>query len=324
MRLVLALRDLRRRPWLGLIASLGVLALAFLLRYALGEKLQDVPFITLFPAILIAALIGGLWVGILVTLLSGVAAWYWFIPPVESFALPTEGMIVFALFILTSAIQLYVIRTLNLAVDQFTAERDRANAMFQELQHRVANNMQFVSTLLRLEAQAARADPEAAQKAMQNAQTRLDSMARIHRRLYDPEAARMPLSEYFKDLCGDILDATGMRNVVCVVEVPPVAFDLRYRVTLSLLLNEIITNSIKHAFAPRSRGTIAIKLDREGGDYALTVKDDGCGLPAGIDFSKSKSIGFRVMQSLAAQLGGKISCSGKEGTTTRVVFPAAA
>jgi K+-sensing histidine kinase KdpD len=115
MKLVTSLSRLRRqRPWLAFAISFAIFLFALLVRFVLGDTLQDVPFITLFPAILIAALVGGLQAGI-VTILSGVAAWYWLMPPEDSFALHWScGVITMVFFIITSAIELYVIRTFEL------------------------------------------------------------------------------------------------------------------------------------------------------------------------------------------------------------------
>jgi hypothetical protein len=85
-----------------------------------------VPFITLFPAILIAALVGGLRAGILVAVLSGLAGWYWFVAPLGSYWLPWHGFLIMTAFVITAAIQLYVIKTLNLAIDQLSQERDQS------------------------------------------------------------------------------------------------------------------------------------------------------------------------------------------------------
>jgi hypothetical protein len=123
MQIVNALRTLpRQHPWLALGIALAIFLFAFLLRFSMGEVMKDVPFITLFPAILLATLIGGLEVGLIVTALSGLVAWYWFVPTLNSFQLEwPSGMLFFAI---TGGIMLYGIRTLNLAVDQLSAERD--------------------------------------------------------------------------------------------------------------------------------------------------------------------------------------------------------
>ena len=89
--------------------------------------------------------------------------------------------------------------------------------------------------------------------------------------------------------------------------------------TLSLLLNEVVTNSVKHAFERGKRGTISVRLEQETKErFLLSVQDDGPGLAK----DSSKGLGFGIMQNLAAQLGGKISVSGQQGMTMRVVFPA--
>jgi two-component sensor histidine kinase len=303
--------------------ALGIFVIAFLLRFFLGDALQDVPFITLFPAILLAALVGGLWAGVTVAILSGIAAWYLFLPAADSFDLFwPRGAVNMLFFVVTAAIQLYVIRTLNLAVDELSTERDQSAVMFQELQHRVANNLQFISSLLKLQRHTAVSDPATSGRALEAAENRLELMARIHRRLYDPAAVRMPLTEYFQGLCTEILDATGAKNVVCVVQTPAVSFDLRRLMMLSLLMNEVITNSVKHAFTGRQQGTISIRLDQDGNQYSFTITDDGRGLAA--NDARAEGLGFRIMQNLAAQLGGQISFSGEKGMTARLVFPIAA
>jgi two-component sensor histidine kinase len=294
-----------------------------LVRLAFGDTLKIVPFITLFPAILIAALVGGMHAGILVAVLSGLTAWYWFVAPLGTFWLPwPDGYLVMMFFVITATIQLYVIRTLNLAVDQLSEERDRTATLFKELQHRVANNLQFVSSLLNWQRRTASSDPASSAKALDMAQNRLELMGRIHRRLYDPDAISMPLGHYFEGLCQEILEATGAKNIVCLVEVPPVTFDINRLMALSLLLNEAITNSVKHGFGGRERGTVSIRLDLETANrYALTVKDDGVGLA---DTTQLKGLGSNIMQGLAAQLRGEISFIAEGGMTTRVVFPASA
>jgi two-component sensor histidine kinase len=319
MRLVTTLKELRQRqPWIALGIALAIFLGAFLLRLAMGDVMKDVPFITLFPAIVLAALVGGLEVGLVIAALSGLAGWYFFLPPENSFQLEwPSGLLIMVFFTATAAIMLYVIRTLNLAVDQLTAERDQSAVLFQELQHRVANNLQFVSSLLRLQRQS---NTAADTKALDAAQSRLELMARIHRRLYDPQALRVPLSAYFEGLCSEILEATGAKNVGCVVEVPPVTFDLRRLMILSLLLNEIVTNSVKHAFVDRQRGTVSIRLEQDAANFALTIKDDGRGLPS--SHAAPKGLGFNIIESLAGQISGVIAISVEAGTTIRVVFPA--
>jgi len=322
-RIVERLRPLRQHPWFGFAAGLGVFAIAFMLRFWAGGLLDDVPFITLFPGILIAALLGGLQVGIVVAILSLIAAWFFFIPPQHSWAIGSPaGFLTLLLFCVTAGIQLFVIETLNRTVDRLSDERDRVAVLFRELQHRVANNMAFVASLLRLKRRTLDVTPQDADAVLDDADRRLETMARIHRRLYDPAIIDMPLSTYLEGFVKDILDASGANKIVCVVEVPPVKFDLTRLVTLSLLVNEVITNSLKHGFDGRETGIISIKLEREAHGYILAIKDNGRGLQPQADPGASATLGMTIIRSLAAQLGGEVNWLNGNGTTARLVFPA--
>ena len=160
-RIVGTFRPIRDNPWLGYPVGLLIFAAGFLIRYLPGGMLETVPFITLFPTILIVALICGVWVGLFVAVLSFLAGWYFFLPVFNSFVLtdPTSALAL-VLFWVTALIQLYVIEALNRAVERLSEERDRVDVLFRELQHRVANNMTFVASLLMLQRKAIEANPE--------------------------------------------------------------------------------------------------------------------------------------------------------------------
>ncbi len=321
MHLISKIRDLRKNYVLALVISMGIFAIAFALRFAFGDTLENVPFVTLFPAILVTALIGGLWVGVTMTLLSGIAAMFWFLPPYHSFAVTwPAGVVTMIFFFATSAIQLYVIDILNRAMDEAATARDRSTVMFQELQHRVANNMQFVASLLRLQERAIEANPSAGAELLGEIRKRFETMARIHRRLYDPAGFSVPLTQYFQELCVDVLDASGAKNVICVVNATHADLDPQRMLTLSLLVTEAITNSVKHAFKGDEQGTISIQFEQGAKDYSVTVQDNGPGLPQGFTIENSPSLGFKIMRGLATQLGGEVTFGGP-GMSTRLVFP---
>ena len=313
------------RPWLGLSIALLVFLIAVGLRYLFNQQLYNVPFITLFPAILISALVGGLRVGLLVAVLSAITAWLLFLPPSATTALHwPDGYLTWALFALTCFIQLSLVYLLHQAIDALTLARDRSAALFQELQHRVANNLQFVAAMLRMKRRVFELDPSAAERLFESAQSRLDSMARIHRELYSPQSLERPISDYLEKLGKDIIAVRGLKNVKCHVRAVNAAFDLERRVTLGLLVNEFITNSLKHAFTGREEGNIHIILEQNDADHlALTVKDDGHGLPDGFKFTDGRSLGLNIMNSLALQLGGELSrIEVQEGAAAHLVFPA--
>jgi len=158
-------------------------------------------------------------------------------------------------------------------------------------------------------------------QALELARSRLDLMARVHRRLHDPSAVDLPVARYLRQLCADLIKASGKPGIRLAVEAPPAAeFDLETLMSVSLIVAELVTNSLKHAFHCRSEGTIAIRLDENRLAYTLTVADDGCGLPASFGQNKSESLGQGILQSLASQLGGQISFECGQGTIARLVF----
>ena len=308
MRLSDAILRLRTRPLFAFAFALSIFLAAVFVRYSFGNELYTVPFITLFPAILISALVGGLWVGVIVAVLSAVAAWLWFLPPSATTALRwPDGYLTWALFALTCLIQLYVIHTLNQTVDKLSRARDRSAALFQELQHRVANNLQFVAAMLRMKRRVLELDPSAGERLFESAQIRLDTMARIHRRLYSPKSLELPIGDFLRALCSDIVTARGVPDVRCEIEAANVRLDFQRLVALGLLISELVTNSAKHAFPEGQSGIISITLKQQSRKrLVLTVKDNGRGLPAGLDLANGESLGIRIMNGLAAQLGGEL------------------
>jgi len=321
MGLIRTSRQLRQRQWHGEVAAGAILIAALLARVTAGGAFNTVPFITVFPAIVLATLFGGSRAGAAVATLGGVASWYYQRAPGESFALDREAVLILTVYAATATLLVYVIHRLNQAIDDLAGERERTTVLFQELQHRVANNMAFLAAVLNLQRRTIEQAPENATHALEETVNRLNTMARIHRRLYDPALVDVPVSEFFKDLCTDILNASGAKNIVCIVEVPPITLDLKRLVTLALLVSEIVTNSVKHAFAQDQQGTISIKMECRDRQCVLQVSDDGRGMPAA---DKGEGLGSRIIQSLATQLGGNIAITSAGGTQARVEFPLAA
>jgi two-component sensor histidine kinase len=227
-------------------------------------------------------------------------------------------------------LDIYLVRVMVQTAERLQTARARADAlaerqrtMFAELQHRVANNMQFVSSLLLLQKRRVAADPASAPAALDEAADRLRTMARIHRRLHDPAASGVGFGQHLREICADLLDATGARNVVCLLEAQPAELPVDTLIALSLIAAEAVTNSLKHAWPEGGPGTIRVSLERpEPGRVALSVSDDGRGLPAGRGPASGGGLGHRIIAGLAQQIGGELSVSAEGGTTTSVVFAA--
>jgi two-component sensor histidine kinase len=244
-----------------------------------------------------------------------------FFPPYGTFVLATGHKITMAVFVVTAALELYVIRTLNIAIYELSEAREHANTLFRELQHRVANNLQSVAALLTLRKRDVRGDP-AALAALDAAQQRLDMMSRVHRRLHDPHSVDLPVGEYLHALCADFIDASDTPGVELSVTADPVVLSLDRLMSVSMIVAELITNSLKHAFAGRGDGRISVNLRAVRGELVLTVSDDGPGLPQDIDRRTSRRLGKGILESLTAQLRGRISFGAGPGTTATLRFPA--
>lgn len=328
----------RRDPWLGY----GLAAAAFLAALALRHRLAPVlppgyPYITFFPAVILTGFLAGLRPGLVCAALSGVASWYFFLPPANSFVLDGPAAIALGFYVFIVSVDLALIHVMQRSTDRLAAEREALAAerevtaglyeqqrtMFQELQHRVANNMTFVASLLHLQRRKVAADPTTAAEALDEAGRRIEVMARIHRRLYDPAAVEMPLGEYFQEVARDLLDATGAHNIVVVVDMPAIRLDVARLMVLSLLATEVVTNSLKHAFGEGGRGTITLRLERMDPDrLCFTIRDDGQGYETDRAAAPARQagLGTRICQGLAAQLGGELTVTSEPGRGTKTAL----
>ncbi|WP_434623549.1 sensor histidine kinase [Azospirillum sp. B2RO_4] len=314
--------------------ALLTFAAALLLRRLVDGTLPSgFPYLTFFPAVILTTFIAGLWPGVVTAVLSGVAAWYFFIPPFDTFVLDGPVGLALAFYALVVTVDIALIHGMQVTLARLQEERGRTaslleaqTTMFHELQHRVANNMQFVSSLLDLQRRSIARSPEGAMAALEEAGRRLDTMARVHRRLHDPRSGD-DFGSHVEALCRDMLAAAGIPGVACRVTVRAAPQSPERLLALALLIVEALTNSLKHAFAGRGGGTVTIELKPvpgEPGQLHLLVMDDGIGLPEGFDVQRLPSLGWKIIQSLAAQLSGDLSHGPADGSGTRIDlrFPA--
>ncbi|MBS7533587.1 DUF4118 domain-containing protein [Ancylobacter sonchi] len=332
-RLVTAARPLRRHPWLGDAVGLAMLAAAVALRFAVDDVLPPgFPFLTFFPAVILTTFFCGLRPGLTCAALSTVAAWVFFIGPATGMDIADgQALLALAFFVAIATIDIALIHFTFRAAEQLREEQETTarlyesqRIMFQELQHRVANNMQFVAALLNLHKRRAAGDPAQALGALDEARARLDTIARIHRHLYAPERIDMPTGQYLRELCGEITAAAGVEGIACEVASPDLPLNVTQLTTLSMLVAEIVTNSLKHAYAPGDAGTLRLAVRPRGERrYEIAIADDGRGLPEGTDLSQSKGLGWRIIQGLASQLDGEArhgTAPSGTGTEVRVEF----
>jgi K+-sensing histidine kinase KdpD len=180
----------------GYLIAVAVLAFALGFREAIDPYIK-IPYVTLFPAMIICSLVGGRAAGILAAIIGGLVAWFLWLPPRGTFALEwPSGHLTVALYILTSTILLLLMRGLNETLKALESERDLSADLFRELQHRTANNLQSISAMLLQNRNAIGRDPSLALGVIDTAHRRFEIMSRINRRLYSPDPAARSLRGY--------------------------------------------------------------------------------------------------------------------------------
>jgi PAS domain S-box-containing protein len=189
--------------------------------------------------------------------------------------------------------------------------------LLKEIHHRVKNNLQVVSSLLGLQAHVLK-DPRL-RTPLEESQARIQTMALIHERLYQSaNLAQINFAEYLRDLAPSVVRSSRVDQGHLSLELSAdkVYFPIDTAIPCGLLLHELLSNCVKHAFPGGRGGTIGVTLcQHPQGPYVLTVRDDGVGLPPGLDVCTPASLGLRLVHLLAAQLHGTLTFESREGTT---------
>lgn len=194
--------------------------------------------------------------------------------------------------------------------------------LIREIHHRVKNNLQVISSLLSLQGRAS-TSPEA-QQACEESQLRIKSIALIHELLYRSESmTRIGATEYVEKLGTKLLSTFRIGNRVSMrVESSAALIDLDHAVPFGLVVNELMTNAMKHAFPGERIGVIRIGISLEESErMRFEFSDDGVGLPEGVDPTTAQSLGFRLMASLVQQLDGRCTLDRSRGTKFSIDFP---
>ncbi|HYB99957.1 MAG TPA: histidine kinase dimerization/phosphoacceptor domain -containing protein [Candidatus Limnocylindrales bacterium] len=194
--------------------------------------------------------------------------------------------------------------------------------LLKEIHHRVKNNLQVTSSLLKL--QSERVLDESARTALREGQGRIRSMALVHELLYQSkDLSSVDLGDYIRDLTRQLLRSHARDSVNVRVEnrVIPVPLPIDVAVPCGLILNELVSNALKHAFPDDRPGTIWVGLE-PGADFDdLVVRDDGVGIPPGVDLASGATLGIRLIRTLADQIDGRLSVRTNGGTEVRLSIP---
>ncbi len=217
-------------------------------------------------------------------------------------------------------------------IQRWLAEREIAaslrekEVMLREIHHRVKNNMQVISSLLRLQSQTI--ENKTAQDKFIESQNRIRSMSLIHDSLYRSEdLSLIDYGTYIRNLTSHLMSIQNAQTsrISLKVDAENIRLDINRAIPLGLIINELVTNALKHAFQDQQQGNITVSLSKTDNSYlVLKVSDDGSGMPPKVDFREAGTLGLQLVKDLSDQLRGTLNVRPVEssGTLVELTFPA--
>jgi two-component sensor histidine kinase len=274
------------------------------------------PFVTFFPAVIVSSFLFGARAGALAGLLCGLFAWYFFIPPFQTLTIDQATLIAMAFYTGVVVVDVLLIHWMQGANHRLHAAREegrrlaeesarlaaRTDLLFQELQHRVGNNLQMVAAVLSMQLRGL--EEPTARRAISDAVQRVQVIGSIQRRLYRSNGELVPLDDFVGEVCDQLMISSGRPGITCSVKaasglvLPPDA-----AVPMALILAEALANAMEHGFVDRDAGRVDVVLEHEADHMTLQVRDNGAGLPRDFDIGQADSLGLRISRVLSRQLG---------------------
>ncbi len=209
----------------------------------------------------------------------------------------------------------------KLAENQLKSSLKEKEVLLKEIHHRVKNNLQVISSLLRL--QAGYIKDEQALDIFKDSQNRVRAMAMIHENLYQStDLARIEFSDYIRNLTNNLIRCYSInRDINIKLNIDRVLLRIDTAIPCGLIINELVSNSLKHGFNENQTGEISIEfLELSQGEYSLSVTDNGIGFTEDIELPKKHSLGLQLVWNLVEQLEGNIEYKGKLGTKFNITF----
>ncbi len=193
--------------------------------------------------------------------------------------------------------------------------------LLKEIHHRVKNNLMIISRLLNL--QSSYIKDKESQDLFKESQNRARSMALIHEKLYQStDLKRIDFGEYINSLATELFHTyvADPSLIELKINVDDIFLDINNAISLGLIVNEFITNSLQHAFPHGETGEIEIKFHSQDDKYILEVNDNGIGFPKDIDYKNTESLGLTLVTSLTEQIDGEIELNSTHGTSFKIIF----
>jgi PAS domain S-box-containing protein len=219
------------------------------------------------------------------------------------------------------------IRTLNRTLEDRVIERTRQldaslqekELLLREIHHRVKNNLQIVASLLNLQSRYIKDEETLA--AINESQNRVKAMALVHEKLYQAKnISKISLNEFIRFLGNSLFQFYGVKSkgIAFETEISDISVDINTAVPLGLIINELISNSLKYAFPDGRKGAISVSVRQENERYLIQFRDNGIGITDGLDWRNTDSLGLRLVTSLVEQLDGTIELTKGKGTTFNI------
>ena len=206
------------------------------------------------------------------------------------------------------------------AEQKIAAALKEKEALLKEIHHRVKNNLQIISSLLNLQANAI--EDKKISALFQESQNRVRLMSMIHEKLYQSDdVGHVDLGDYIRELCQYLIRSYEIEanQVTLSVDIEDITLNIDTAVSCGLIVNELVSNSLKYAFPEGAAGSIKIKSTRTNKQFfSIIYTDNGIGLPLSLDIENSKTLGLQLVSSLCEQIGGDLKMIGYAGTEFRL------
>jgi two-component sensor histidine kinase len=221
------------------------------------------------------------------------------------------------------------IRSLNRVLEGRVEERTtqlnqsllEKETLIKEIHHRVKNNLQIIASLLNLQSRYVHDDQTLA--VIRESQNRIKAMALIHEKIYQSKSLdRIEYGDYLEKITRSLFESYGVspKKIAMKIQAKNILLHIDKAIPCSLIINELVSNSFKHAFPNDRTGEVRIDVKLEGDTVRLLYSDDGIGLPEGVTLDRTESLGMRLISGLTQQLQGTVEIQRGGGTTFVIAF----
>jgi two-component sensor histidine kinase len=222
-----------------------------------------------------------------------------------------------------SDINMKLMTEIDIRIDaekQLTKTVGEKEVLLREVHHRIKNNLQIIISFLNL--QSRYMTDGTTLSAFRESQNRIKAMALVHEKLYQStDISRINLDDYVRFLGNSLFQFFGMKGkgITLTMDIRDISLVIDTAIPIGLMINELISNSLKHAFPGEREGEISIAIKRENNSLSILFRDTGVGIPQDIDWQNAKSLGLRLVVSLVEQLQGTIELDRTAGTAFKIV-----